>query len=112
SRRARPSRWSPPPRRSTRASSRCRTTPAPPGYCIEYGKHVSNAGNPEAPESFGNVNLVQGFEHSINSVFCNIGKRLGAATILEYAKRFGFYSIPPLETPTEERAASGLYYNG
>jgi peptidoglycan glycosyltransferase len=83
-----------------------------PGYCIEYGKRVSNAGNPEAPESFGNVDLVQGFEHSINSVFCNIGKRLGAGTILEYAKRFGFYSIPPLETPTEERAASGLYYNG
>ena len=42
-----------------------------PGYCIEYGQHVSNAGNPDqnGPEAFGNVTLAQGFEHSINSVF-------------------------------------------
>jgi penicillin-binding protein A len=80
-----------------------------PGYCIEYGKQVRNAGNPEAPETFGNVNLTTGFEHSINSVFCNIGKELGAGTVLEYAKRFGFYSLPPLETPENERLASGLY---
>jgi penicillin-binding protein A len=80
-----------------------------PGYCIEYGKQVRNAGNPEAPETFGNVNLTTGFEHSINSVFCNIGKELGAGTILDYAERFGFYSLPPLETPENERLASGLY---
>jgi peptidoglycan glycosyltransferase len=80
-----------------------------PGYCIEYGQKVRNAGNPEAPETFGHVNLVQGFQHSINSVFCNIGKAIGAGTILEYAKRFGFYSLPPLETPASERKASGLY---
>jgi len=85
-----------------------------PGYCEEYGKHVSNAGNPDqnGPEQFGDVNLVTGFEHSINSVFCNIGKSLGAGTILEYAKRFGFYSVPPLETPVNERTASGLYNRG
>jgi peptidoglycan glycosyltransferase len=28
-----------------------------PGYCIEYGKQVRNAGNPGAPETFGAVNL-------------------------------------------------------
>jgi len=82
-----------------------------PGYCIDYGKPVSNAGNPDqgGVEAFGNVDLSQGFEHSINSVFCNVGKALGARVILDYAKRFGFYSIPPLETPVNERAASGLY---
>jgi penicillin-binding protein A len=82
-----------------------------PGYCTEYGQKVSNAGNPDqrGPEAFGHVNLVQGFQHSINSVFCNIGKQLGAKTILDYAKRFGFYKTPPLETPADERAASGLY---
>src|SRR5437867_365894 len=83
-----------------------------PGYCIEYGKQVRNAGNPEAPETFGNVTLATGFEHSINSVFCNIGKAIGAGTILDYAKRFGFYSLPPLETPESERVASGLYDHG
>ena len=83
-----------------------------PGYCIEYGNKVRNAGNPEAPETFGNVTLFTGLEKSINSVFCNVGKALGAATILDYAKRFGFYQLPPLETPENERAASGLYYHG
>jgi penicillin-binding protein A len=83
-----------------------------PGYCEEYGKQVRNAGNPEAPETFGHVNLSLGFEHSINSVFCNVGKALGAGTVLEYAKRFGFYSVPALELPENERVASGLYDHG
>jgi peptidoglycan glycosyltransferase len=81
-----------------------------PGYCIEYGKKVRNAGNPEAPETFGSVDLITGLEHSINSVFCNIGKALGAGRILGYAKRYGFYDDPPLETPANERSPSGLYH--
>jgi penicillin-binding protein A len=83
-----------------------------PGYCIEYGQKVRNAGNPEAPETFGSVDLVTGLEHSINSVFCNIGKALGAGKVLGYAKRYGFYEDPPLETPSNERAPSGLYHSG
>jgi len=83
-----------------------------PGYCIEYGQKVRNAGNPEAPETFGSVDLVTGLEHSINSVFCNIGKALGAGKVLGYAKRYGFYEDPPLETPANERSPSGLYHNG
>jgi penicillin-binding protein A len=83
-----------------------------PGYCVEYGQHVSNAGNPETgPEAFGNVTLAQGFEHSINSVFCNVGMHIGGEEILKYAKRFGFYSVPPLDTPPSERVPSGLYKN-
>jgi penicillin-binding protein A len=83
-----------------------------PGYCIEYGQRVRNAGNPEAPETFGNVNFTSGLAHSINSVFCNIGKDIGAGTILRYAERFGFYSLPPLELPEDERVESGLYNRG
>jgi peptidoglycan glycosyltransferase len=80
-----------------------------PGYCVEFGKQVHNFADQNGPETFGNVTLSQGLQHSINSVFCNIGKQLGARKILEYAKRFGFYSTPPLETPPEERRTSGLY---
>jgi peptidoglycan glycosyltransferase len=85
-----------------------------PGYCIEYGQRVSNAGNPDqsGPEAFGNVTLAQGFEHSINSVFCKIGMHLGGEEILKYAKRFGFYSLPPLDLPPSSSNASGLYKNG
>ena len=84
-----------------------------PGYCVEYGKHVSNADNPDqrGAESYGHVTLAQGFEHSINSVFCNVGKQIGGEEILKYAKRFGFYSTPPLETPANQRVPSGLYKN-
>jgi len=82
-----------------------------PGYCIEYGQKVYNSGNPDqnGPEQYGNVNLLEGYQHSINAVFCNVGKRIGARRILDKAKDFGFYSTPPLELPANERAPSGLY---
>ena len=82
-----------------------------PGYCTEYGKQISNAGNPDqgGREVFGHLDFSSALEHSVNSVFCNIGKQIGAGTILAYAKRFGFYRTPPLETPADERYASGLY---
>ena len=77
-----------------------------PGYCTEYGKQVHNALDQNGPEAFGTVNLVEAYQHSINAVFCNIGKTLGAKRILDEAKKFGFYSVPPLETPV--RRALGL----
>jgi peptidoglycan glycosyltransferase len=80
-----------------------------PGYCEEYGKRVENY---DTSSPFGHVNLVQGMQFSINSVFCNIGKAIGGIKILQTAKRFGFYSVPPLETPVNERSASGLYDKG
>jgi peptidoglycan glycosyltransferase len=81
-----------------------------PGYCTEYGQRISNALNPDqTAESYGNVNFLQAYEHSINAVFCNIGKSLGAKRILDKAKDFGFYSSPPIELPPDERAPSGLY---
>jgi penicillin-binding protein A len=84
-----------------------------PGYCTEYGQRVSNAASADGPvEAFGSVTLSQGLEHSINSVFCNVGKNLGAGRILDEAKKFGFYTDPPLETPNDEKAPSGLYNGG
>ena len=82
-----------------------------PGYCIEYGRKVSNSGGTDTggAEVFGYVNFAQAFEHSINSVFCNVGKQLGASKILDYAKRFGFYTSPPIGTPPGTVAPSGLY---
>jgi peptidoglycan glycosyltransferase len=79
------------------------------GYCIEYGKQVKNFGDQSGPEQFGSVDFLQALEHSINAVFCEIGKTIGARSILNASKRFGFYKPPPLETPGNERTASGLY---
>jgi penicillin-binding protein A len=83
-----------------------------PGYCVEYGKRVYNFGDQSGPEQFGTISLFAALEHSVNAVFCKVGKALGAKTILDYARRFGFYSLPPLETPSSERSASGLYKHG
>ncbi|HUG64645.1 MAG TPA: penicillin-binding protein 2 [Gaiellaceae bacterium] len=80
-----------------------------PGYCTVYGKPVNNY---DTSRPFGNVSLRNALAYSVNSVFCNIGKELGAKKILDTAKRFGFYERPPLETPADERVASGLYRNG
>ena len=83
-----------------------------PGYCTEYGQKVYNSGNPDSPggvEIFGNIDFSAALEHSVNAVFCQIGMRLGAAKILDYAKRYGFYSSPPLDTPSSTIAPSGLY---
>ena len=83
-----------------------------PGFCTEYGKPVLNFADQSGPERFGTVTFTQALQHSINAVFCNIGKALGAKAILNHAKKFGFYSVPPLETPVNERAISGLYNKG
>jgi len=77
-----------------------------PGYCIAYGKRVNNF---DTSRPFGRVNLATALQFSVNSVFCNIGKELGARRILEQARKFGFYDRPPLETPESERFPSGLY---
>jgi peptidoglycan glycosyltransferase len=82
-----------------------------PGYCVEYGKKVSNFADQNGPEVFGTVDFTQALQHSINAVFCDIGMALGPKLILDYAKRFGFYRNPDLELPRSEQSASGLYVN-
>ncbi len=86
-----------------------------PGYCIEYGKRVYNSSAPDSPnghETFGHVDLSFALENSINAVFCKIGMKIGAGKILEYARRYGFYSSPALDTPSNTIYPSGLYnYN-
>lgn len=80
-----------------------------PGYCTVYGKRVSNF---DTTRPFGTITLETALVYSVNSVFCNIGLELGAKAILRQARRFGFYERPPLETPPDERAPSGLYRDG
>jgi penicillin-binding protein A len=83
-----------------------------PGYCVEYGKRVFNYADQSGPSVFGSVDFGDAVENSINSVFCEIGKRLGPQLIIEYMRRFGFYEEPPIELPSDEVTPSGLYRNG
>ena len=54
----------------------------------------------------------QALQYSINSVFCEVGKRLGGIAILDYGRRFGMYADPGLELPSDEQRPSGLYQRG
>lgn len=80
-----------------------------PGYCIEYGQRVNNY---DTSSPFGRINFAQALQHSVNSAFCEMGKKLGPDLILDYARRFGFYEDPPVDLPADERAPSGLYQDG
>jgi penicillin-binding protein A len=59
--------------------------------------------------SYGEVSLTQALTDSINTVYAPLGLKLGANLMQEYMRRFGFYSIPPLDYPAAEMRASGEY---
>jgi penicillin-binding protein A len=80
-----------------------------PGYCIEYGRRVNNY---DTSTPFGTVDFSQALINSINSSFCEMGKKLRPELILDYARRFGFYADPPIDLPSGERSPSGLYQGG
>src|SRR5207248_1373921 len=73
-----------------------------PGYCTEYGKQVSNAASPDGPvESFGHPTLAMGLQHSINSVFCNVGDR--KSTRLNSSHRTISYAVFCLKKKKQEQ---------
>jgi peptidoglycan glycosyltransferase len=80
-----------------------------PGYCIEYKQQVRNFSDQSGPEVFGPLTFAKAFQDSVNSVFCNIGKRLGTSTLMNYASRFGFDQTPSIDLPANALAISGLY---
>jgi peptidoglycan glycosyltransferase len=80
-----------------------------PGYCVEYGQHVSNFADMGRAEVFGPIILSRAFQYSVNSVFCNIGMKLHMPTLMNYARRFGFDQTPSIDLPSNALAISGLY---
>jgi peptidoglycan glycosyltransferase len=44
----------------------------------------------------------------VNTVFAQVGERVGKSTLLRYMNRFGFDRDPPLDYPDEQMAASGI----
>jgi penicillin-binding protein A len=85
-----------------------------PGYFVEYGKKIFN----DSGERFGGrFDLAFALTHSINSVFAKLGYELcgGRArcpALTQGLQRLGFYSIPALDYPTDQLAASGTVRSG
>jgi penicillin-binding protein A len=69
------------------------------------GLPLFNAGN----EPFGDIDMTTALTHSVNVYFAQVGERLGAGPMVEYMKRFGFYSDPDLDYPDGQMKASGPY---
>jgi peptidoglycan glycosyltransferase len=69
------------------------------------GVELKNFGN----ENFGAVSLTDALTHSVNTVFGEIGEKLGRSTMLKYMTRFGFQKKPPLDYPKDEMIASGAF---
>jgi peptidoglycan glycosyltransferase len=72
------------------------------------GVDLSNDGD----KSWGDISLTTALTFSVNTVFAQVGERLGLSTMADYMKRFGFYAKPPLDYPADQRIASGERLNG
>lgn len=68
------------------------------------GKPMANSGN----VSYGDISLTTALTKSVNTVWGQVGEKLGQDRMTEYMKRFGFYTKPPVDLPENQVAASGL----
>jgi peptidoglycan glycosyltransferase len=67
------------------------------------GVPLQNDGN----TSWGPISLTTALTNSVNTVFAQVGQAVGRQTMTAYMKRFGFYSLPPLDYPPDEMTSSG-----
>jgi peptidoglycan glycosyltransferase len=72
------------------------------------GKRISGVPlNNDLGESFGAITLTEALTKSVNTVFGEIGEKLGKATMKKYMDRLGFGKPVEVDLPRDERAASG-----
>jgi penicillin-binding protein A len=69
----------------------------------ESGVPLENDGN----QSWGEITLTDALTNSVNTVYAQVGEALGKQVMFTYMKRFGFYSLPPLDYPATQMVASG-----
>lgn len=64
--------------------------------------------NNDADTSYGNVTLTYALTNSINTVYANVAQDLGGPLLSKYMHRFGYYSKPPIDLPSDEIEPSGV----
>jgi penicillin-binding protein A len=72
------------------------------------GAPLSNSGG----EQFGPISLTDALTFSVNTVFAQVGEKIGRATLVEYMKRYGFFADPQLDYPDNQMVPSGIRRNG
>jgi penicillin-binding protein A len=77
------------------------------------GKTISGVPlNNDAGESFGDITLTEALTHSVNTVFGEVGEKVGKLTMKKYMDRLGFGRPVEVDLPRDERAASGERVRG
>jgi peptidoglycan glycosyltransferase len=77
------------------------------------GKTISGVPlNNDGGESFGDITLTEALTHSVNTVFGEVGEKVGKATMKKYMDRLGFGAPVAVDLPRDERAASGERQRG
>ena len=111
SRRARRSRRSPRRPRSTTASTRPSSTLRRPRLLHRVRQAgLRTRSTRTGPRRSGTSNFVQAYEHSINAVFCNIGKKLGARADPRRGEEVRLLlGAAARDARRDARSASGLY---
>jgi peptidoglycan glycosyltransferase len=69
------------------------------------GTPLSNFGG----QSYGPISLTDALTNSVNTVWAEVGARLGGRTMADYMERFGFGDLPPLDYPPDQMTPSGIY---
>jgi penicillin-binding protein A len=69
------------------------------------GVPLSNFGN----EQFGDITLTTALTHSVNTVWGQVGEKLGKGTMYKYMNRFGFDHKPGIDLPADELRSSGVF---
>ncbi len=70
-----------------------------PGYVMVSGRRIQNWNG----ESFGTVTFTDVVKNSLNTGFAQVGLRLGAEKLTQYAKLFGFGELTHIDLPGEEQ---------
>lgn len=69
------------------------------------GVPLQNSGG----QSFGPITMTQALTFSVNTVWAQVAEQLGKQAVYKYMDRYGFNRKPPIDLPTDELVASGVY---
>ena len=58
-------------------------------------------------QDYGDITLTEALTNSVNTVWAEVGVKLGRNRMQEYMDRFGFGEEPPMDYPDEQMDASG-----
>src|SRR5215210_1803801 len=72
------------------------------------GKKISGVPlNNFGGEDFGDIDLTEALTNSVNTVWAEVGEKVGKKTIGEYMTKFGFYKPPPIDLPADQLLSTG-----